>query len=71
MNRYEYPDLNGKTIRRFRYFNEIDYRCIEIDFEDDSLLTFRLELTQRAEFGVMDDGNLTGVRILTPIKQAT
>jgi hypothetical protein len=49
----------------------MDYRCIEIDFEDDSLLTFRLELTQRAKFGVVDNGNLTGVRILTPTKHAT
>ncbi len=65
----EFPDVHGKTIRRFRFTNDIDYRCVSIDFEDDSVLAFKLELgiDEEVELGVMRNGNLEDIRPLKPV----
>ena len=63
------PDVHGKTIRRFRFTNDIDYHCVSIDFEDDSVLAFKLELgiDEEAELGIMRNGNLEDIRPLKPV----
>jgi len=65
----EFPDMHGKTIRWFRFTDDIDYRCVSIDFEDGSVLAFKLELGihEEAELGVMRKGNLEDVRLLKPV----
>jgi hypothetical protein len=51
----EFPEVRGKTIRHLRFTNDNDYRCVSIDFEDGSVLAFKLELdiTEEAELGIM------------------
>jgi hypothetical protein len=65
----EFPEVHGKTVRRFRFTNDIDYRCVSIDFEDGSVLAFKLELdiAEEAELGVMRKGDLTDIRKLKPV----
>jgi hypothetical protein len=68
----EYPDVHGKTIRRFRFTNDIDYHCVSIDFEDGSILAFKLEfgIHEVAELGVMRKGDIEQVRTLKPVPVA-
>jgi hypothetical protein len=65
----EYPHVQGKIIRRFRFTNTVDHRCIEIDFEDDTLLMFKLDvhLSEQADLAVMRTGNTNDVLALTPV----
>jgi hypothetical protein len=65
----EYPHVHGKIIRRFRFTNTADHRCIEIDFEDNTLLMFKLDvhLSEQADLAVMSTGNTNDVRPLTPV----
>ncbi|MCU1296273.1 MAG: hypothetical protein JWO91_551 [Acidobacteriaceae bacterium] len=58
---FEYPELHGKTIRRFRISTHEDTRTIEIDFYDETLLTLKLELVDSVELGTMETGNLTDI----------
>jgi hypothetical protein len=64
---FEYPELHGKTIRRFRISTHNDHRTIEIDFFDDSLLTLKLELVESAELGTMATRNLTDIHTLKAV----
>ncbi len=65
------------TARRSSDFaspNDIDYRCVSIDFEDGSVLAFKLEVDVREvmELGVMRKGNLEDIRTLklVPVKRS-
>jgi hypothetical protein len=65
----EYPHVHGKIIRRFRFTNTADHRCIEIDFEDDTLLMFKLDvhLSEQADLAMMTTGHTNNVLPLTPV----
>ena len=65
----EFPEVHGKTIRRFRFTNDIDYRCVSIDFEDGSILAFKVEvgIQEEVELGVMRKGNIEDIRTLKPV----
>lgn len=41
----EYPALIGKVIRQVRFVNDDDYTALSIDFDDSTLVSFRLKAT--------------------------
>ena len=41
----EYPDLRGKVIKKVRFVNDENYTALNLEFEDNSLASFRLTST--------------------------
>lgn len=41
----EYPALIGKVIQQVRFVNDDDYTALSIDFDDSTLVSFRLKAT--------------------------
>jgi hypothetical protein len=41
----EYPDLKGKVIRQVRFVNDGNYTALNLEFEDNTLASFRLSTT--------------------------
>jgi hypothetical protein len=65
----EYRELEGKTIRRIRWSNDLDLHDLSIDFTDETRVSFRFSLTidEETELSDFKDGNLTNPRQLVPI----
>jgi hypothetical protein len=64
----EFKDVAGKSIRRFRFTNDDDFRAVSIEFTDATALNFQLELDLHAkvELLTLQDGNITDVKRLRP-----
>jgi hypothetical protein len=54
----EYPALSGKVIRQVRFVNDEDYTAVTIEFDDDTLVSFRF----RAKIGFLVDPELSRVK---------
>lgn len=73
MSKLRYCDytgnLVGKTITRVRWSNDPDYHSLTIDFNDQTQVSFRFNLTIEEDVELSDfiDGNLSNERSLTPI----
>lgn len=39
----EYPDLSGKVIKQVRFVNDDNYTALNLEFEDNTLASFRLK----------------------------
>lgn len=60
----EYPDLRGKVIKQVRFVNDNNYTALNLEFEDNTLASFRLNariaLSLPPEIAKLKDGNLVG-----------
>ena len=54
----EYPALIGKVIRQVRFVNDDDYTALTVDFDDSTLVSFRL----KASIGFSIDPELSTVK---------
>src|SRR5437868_3567560 len=58
----EYPDLRGKVIRQVRFVNDENYTALNLEFEDNTLASLRLNakiaLSLPPEIARLKDGNL-------------
>lgn len=58
----EYPDLKGKVIRQVRFINDGNYTALNLEFEDNTLASFRLgamiSLSLPPEIARVRSGNL-------------
>ena len=52
----EFKDVAGKSIRRFRFTNDDDFRAVSIDFTDGTALNFQLELDLHAKVELLLKG---------------
>lgn len=50
----EYRELEGKTIRRVRWSNDLDWHDLSIDFTDETCISFRFSITIDEEAEVSD-----------------
>ena len=64
----EYPALKGKIIRQVRFSNDEEFTAIVIEFEDDTITSFRLTasiaLSMPPEIAILRAGNIVGWRKL-------
>jgi len=65
----EYRELEGKTIRRVRWSNDLDWHDLRIDFTDETHVSFKfsLDLHEEGELSDFKDGNLTNPCQLVPL----
>lgn len=60
----EYPDLRGKVIKQVRFVNDDNYTALNLEFEDNTLASFRLTakiaLSLPPEIARLKDGDLVG-----------
>jgi hypothetical protein len=58
----EYPALGGKVIRQVRFVNNEDYTALTIEFDDDTLVSFRLKASiafaTDPELSMLKDGDI-------------
>ena len=58
----EYPDLRGKVIKQVRFVNDENYTALNLEFEDSTLASFRLNakiaLCLPPEIARLKDGDL-------------
>ncbi len=61
--------LAGKTIKRVHWNNEEDWKCLTLEFTDQTLCSFRFELTvdEEAELSDFIGGNLSNERKIVPL----
>ncbi len=61
--------LAGKTIKRVHWNNEEDWKSLTLEFTDQTLCSFRFELTvdEEAELSDFIGGNLSNERGLVPL----
>jgi hypothetical protein len=68
----EYRELEGKTIRRVRWSNDLDWPDLGIDFTDQTHVSFKFSLDLHEDGELLDfkGGNLTNPRTLvaTPVR---
>lgn len=60
----EYPDLRGKVIKKVRFVNDENYTALNLEFEDNTLASFRLKsniaLSFPPEIARLRGGDLVG-----------
>jgi hypothetical protein len=60
----EYPDLRGKVIKQVKFVNDGNYTALNLEFEDNTLASFRLnaeiDLSLPPEIAKLKGGNLVG-----------
>jgi len=60
----EYPGLRGKVIRHVNFVNDNNYTALNLEFEDNTLASFRLNsrigLSLPPEIAKLKGGNLVG-----------
>lgn len=60
----EYPDLRGKVIRQVKFVNDDNYTALNLEFEDNTLASFRLNanigLSLPPEIATLKGGDLVG-----------
>jgi hypothetical protein len=70
-NNVEYPALKGKVIRRVWFSNQDEFTAIVIEFEDDSITSFRLtasiSFSIPPEIARLRGGNIVGWRKLKTV----
>ncbi len=58
----EYPALGGKVIRQVRFVNNEDYNALTIEFDDDTLVSFRFKASLAPlvdpELSTLKDGDI-------------
>ena len=58
----EYPDLRGKVVKQVRFVNDDNYTALNLEFEDNTLASFRLNakiaLSLPPEIAKVKDGDL-------------
>lgn len=58
----EYPALGGKVVQQVRFVNNEDYTALTIEFDDDTLVSFRfkasLALLSDPELSTLKDGDI-------------
>lgn len=58
----QYPDLKGKVISQVRFVNDGNYTALNLEFEDNTLASFRLSaaisLSPPPEIATVKSGNL-------------
>ena len=58
----EYPELSGKIIRQVRFANDEEFTALVIEFEDNTLVSFRLKariaLLMEPELSTLKDGDI-------------
>jgi hypothetical protein len=66
----EYPELIGRKVRRFLFSNNPEWKCITVEFTDDTVLSFKmeLELNPEVELSVKCEGDLQDFRILDGVQ---
>ncbi len=66
----EYPALKGKIIREVRFVNDDNYTALNLEFEDNTLASFRLKtsiaLSLPPEIASLKGGDLVGWKKLKP-----
>jgi hypothetical protein len=66
----EYPDLIGKVIKQVRFVNDENYTALNLEFEDNTLASFRLKssiaLSLPPEIARLKGGDLVGWKKLKP-----
>ena len=66
----EYPALKGKIIREVRFVNDENYTALNLEFEDNTLASFRLKssiaLSLPPEIARLKGGDLVGWKKLKP-----
>lgn len=66
----EYPDLRGKVIKEVRFANDENYTALNLEFEDNTLASFRLTsaiaLSFPPEMAKLKGGDLVGWKKLKP-----
>jgi len=70
LHRADYTQpLAGKTIKRVHWNNEEDWKCLTLEFTDQTLCSFRFELMvdEQAELSDFIDGNLSNERDIVPL----
>ena len=64
----EYPTLKGKTVRQVRFSNDEEFCAIVIEFDDNTLVSFRLKaniaLSMEPELSITKAGNIINWKIL-------
>lgn len=64
----EYPTLKGKTVRQVRFANDEDFSAIVIEFDDNTLVSFRLKaniaLSMEPELSITKGGNIISWKTL-------
>jgi len=64
----EYPTLTGKTVRQVRFANDEDFSAIDIEFDDNTLVSFRLKaniaLSMEPELSITKGGNIISWKTL-------
>jgi hypothetical protein len=45
----EYHELVGRRIKRFLFSNNPEWKCITVEFTDETVLSFKLEVGLKAE----------------------
>ena len=64
----EYPDLRGKVIKQVKFVNDHNYTALNLEFEDNTLASFRLNakiaLSLPPEIAKLKGGNLVGWKTL-------
>lgn len=68
----EFPELIGRRVKRCTFSNNLEWRCITVEFMDETVLSFKLELSLNAEVELCAkrDGDLTDFKVLqgVPVK---
>lgn len=58
----EYPELTGKIIRQVRFANDEEFTALVMEFEDNTLVSFRLKarigLLMEPELSTLKDGDI-------------
>jgi hypothetical protein len=62
----EFPELVGRRIQRFMFSNNLEWRCITIEFTDETVFSLKLEIEMNAEVElcVRRNGDLTDFILL-------
>lgn len=66
----EYPELIGRKIRRFLFSNNPEWKCITVEFTDETVLSFKMELKldSEAELSIRHEGDLRDFRVLDGVQ---
>jgi hypothetical protein len=58
----EYPELRGKIIKQVRFANDEEFTALVMEFEDNTLVSFRLKarifLLMEPELSTLEDGDI-------------
>jgi len=66
----QYPELIGRQIKRFLFSNNPEWKCITIEFMDETVLSFKLEvaLVAQVELCIRKNGDLEDFQLLEGVQ---